>query len=152
MSAVVTNGPSGPTAGAATRRLPPVEPVAVVSLALIVVGGIVMASYVPRRPPLTVPVVLLAVSGALFLGNAAVLARLRDFAWARFLQVFKWALLAYAISAGMIEFAFVRNHTRGTPLLVVSLMLFIFAVDVPVIIAFTVARYAGARADRSATG
>jgi hypothetical protein len=127
-----------------TRRsgaLPPVAEVGVASLALIIVGGIYMASYVPRRPPLAVPTVLLVASAALLVLDAAWLARLRDFAWDRFRQVGRWALLAYIVSAGMIEFAFVRDHTRGGPLIVVTLMLVIFAVDVPLIIGFTVARY-----------
>jgi hypothetical protein len=34
------------------------------------------------------------------------------------------------------------DHVRGTPLAVVFVMLVIFALDVPLIIAFTVARYA----------
>ena len=55
--------------------------------------------------------------------------------------VFRWALLAYVISAGMIGFAFVKDHVRGAPLAVVFVMLVIFALDVPLIIAFTVARY-----------
>jgi hypothetical protein len=41
----------------------------------------------------------------------------------------------------MIEFAFVRNHTRGAPLAVVTGMLVVFALDVPFLIATTVARY-----------
>ena len=41
----------------------------------------------------------------------------------------------------MIGFAFVRDHTRGTPLALVIVMLVIFALDVPLVIAFTVARY-----------
>jgi Tfp pilus assembly protein PilX len=41
----------------------------------------------------------------------------------------------------MIAFAFVRDHTRGAPLAVVLVMLVIFALDVPLIIAFTVARF-----------
>jgi hypothetical protein len=48
---------------------------------------------------------------------------------------------AYVISAGMIGFAFVRDHTRGAPLALVIVMLVIFALDVPLVIAFTVARY-----------
>jgi hypothetical protein len=36
------------------RTLPPVAEVAVASLALIIVGGIYMASYVPRRPLLVI--------------------------------------------------------------------------------------------------
>jgi hypothetical protein len=67
---------------------------------------------------------------------------MREFAWETFFVVFRWALLAYVISAGMIEFAFARDHTRGTPLVVVTLMLIVFAVSVPLIIAFTVASYA----------
>jgi hypothetical protein len=106
-----------------------------------VIGGILMASYVPRRPPLAVPVSLASVSAVLLLAGAFLLARLEQFAWPRFFVVFRWALLAYVISAGMIGFAFIRDHTRGAPLALVLLMLVIFALDVPLIIAFTVARY-----------
>jgi hypothetical protein len=42
----------------------------------------------------------------------------------------------------MIGFAFIKDHVRGAPLAVVFAMLVIFALDVPLIIAFTVARYA----------
>ncbi len=69
------------------------------------------------------------------------LARLRDFAWGTFVTVFRWALLAYVVSAAMIEFAFVHDHVRGASLVVVSLMLVVFALSVPTTIAFTVARY-----------
>jgi hypothetical protein len=123
------------------RRFPPVAALTVGSLALIVVGGILMASYVPRRPPLGVPTALAAVSAALALASVFLLARLEQFAWDRFFLVFRWGLLAYAVSAGMIGFAFVRDHTRGAPLVLVLVMLVIYALDVPVVIAFTVARY-----------
>ncbi len=122
--------------------MPPVAQLAIVSLALVVIGGILMASYVPRRPPLAVPTALTVVSAALLLSGGYLASRLRPFAWDRFFLVFRWALLAYVISAGMIGFAFVRDHTRGAPLAVVLVMLVIFALDVPLIIAFTVARYA----------
>ena len=123
------------------RRLPPVAQLTVCSLALIVIGGILMASYVPRQPPLAVPTALTAVSAVLTLTSGFLLSRLEQFAWPRFFLAFRWALLAYVISAGMIGFAFVRDHTRGTPLALVIVMLVIFALDVPVVIAFTVARY-----------
>lgn len=51
------------------------------------------------------------------------------------------ALVVYLVSAGLIEFAFVKDHTRGGPLVVVNLMLAIFAVNLPLIIAFTTARF-----------
>ncbi len=131
-----------PPQGAPERRLPPVASAAVVSLGLMVVGGITMASYVPRRPALALPVVLLVAGAALLVGSLVALARIKEFAWRTFFLVAKWALVAYVVSAGMIEFAFVRNHTRGSPLAVVTAMLVVFALDVPLIIAFTVARYA----------
>ena len=123
------------------RRYPPIAQLTVASLALIVIGGILMASYVPRPPPLTAPAALTAVSAALALTSAVLLSRLEQFAWPRFFLTFRWALLAYVISAGIIGFAFVRDHTRGASLALVVVMLVIFALDVPVVIAFTVARY-----------
>lgn len=123
------------------RRLPPIAQLTVCSLSLVVIGGILMASYVPRQPPLAVPAALTAVSAVLALTSGLLLSRLKQFAWPRFFLAFRWALLAYVISAGMIGFAFVRDHTRGAPLALVIVMLVIFALDVPVVIAFTVARY-----------
>jgi drug/metabolite transporter (DMT)-like permease len=125
----------------AGRRFPPVAALTTVSLAMVVVGGILMASYVPRQPPLGLPTALACIGAALVLAAVVLLSRLTEFAWDRFFTVFRWALLAYVISAGMIGFAFVRDHTRGAPLALVLVMLVIFAVDVPIIIAFTVARY-----------
>jgi hypothetical protein len=125
----------------ASRRFPPVAPLAMASLGLIVVGGIVMASYAPRRPPLGVPIALF-VAGALVLAAAvAMLVRIPDFAWGTFFVVARWALLAYLVSAGMIEYAFIHNSTRGAPLTVVTLLLVVFVLDVPLLIAYTVARY-----------
>jgi hypothetical protein len=69
------------------------------------------------------------------------LTRIDDFAWPRFMQVAKWALLAYFVIAGMIEYAFVYDHTRGAQLVVMTAMLALFMLNVPVLIAFTVARY-----------
>jgi drug/metabolite transporter (DMT)-like permease len=100
-----------------------------------------MASYFPRRPPLGVPIALLAGSAALFAIGVVMLVRVRDFAWDTFFLVGRWALLAYLIQAGMIEFAFVHNHASGPPLVVVTLMLVMFAITIPTVIAFTVARY-----------
>jgi len=42
----------------------------------------------------------------------------------------------------MIEFAFVRDQTRGASLLICTCMLVVFTLSVPTTIAFTVARYA----------
>jgi len=127
------------------RRFPPVAELGVASLALIVIGGIYMASYSPRRPPLGIPVFLTVAAGVLLLVNVVMLAVTKGLAWDKFFLVFRWSLLAYLVAAGLIEFAFVRNHTRGGGLVVLTVMLLLFAVDVPLIISFTVARYQSIR-------
>jgi len=123
------------------RRLPPVTEVGMVSLALIVIGGIYLSAHLPQHVPLGPAVALLAASAVLLIGNLASLARVEGFAWRRFFEVGRWALLAYAITAGMIEYVFVRNHLSGGALVVLTLSLIVYAVHVPMLIAFTVARY-----------
>ena len=123
------------------QRLPPVTQIGMASLALIVAGGVYLAANITSDISLAPAVVLLALSFALLLGNLVALSRVRGFAWGRFVQVAKWALLAYAITAGMIEYAFLRNDVSGGPLVVLTLSLVVYAVHVPMLIGFTVARY-----------
>lgn len=131
--------PSGPSL--IDRRLPPVTEIGAASMIAIAGGVIYLAAYLPKHAPLVWALVLLALAAALQVTNIVLLSRLRDFAWDRFFQVGKWALLAYAVIAGMIEFAFVFDHTRGAQLAVMTAMLALFMLNVPVLIAFTVARY-----------
>ena len=137
-----------PHAGTGERDdLPPVTPLAMASLALIVAGGIYLSSHIPNHVPLTPAIVLLAASALLLAVNLLLLSRVEDFAWGRFFDVAKWALLAYVAIAGMIEYAFLRNHLKGGPLVVLTLSLVVFAVHVPLLIGFTVARFHGPAAE-----
>jgi hypothetical protein len=123
------------------RRLPPVTELGMASLALIVAGGIYLSAHLPQHVPLGPAVVLLALSALLLAGNLVALARVDDFPWGRFFEVAKWSLLAYAVIAGMIEYAFLQNHVSGGPLVVLTLSLVVFAVHVPILVGFTVARF-----------
>jgi hypothetical protein len=122
-------------------RYPPFTQIGMVSLGLIVIGGIYLASHIPQHVPLGLPIALLIGSAVLVAVNLALLTRVPGFAWARFFQVGKWALLAYLLTAGLIEFAFLQNHIKGGPLVILTLSLLVYAVQVPALIAFTVARY-----------
>jgi hypothetical protein len=123
------------------RRLPPVTQVGMASLALIVAAGIYLSAHLPNHVSLGPAIALLGASALLLAGNLAALARVHGFPWRRFFEIARWALVAYAIIAGMIEYAFLRNHVSGGPLVVLTLSLVVFAVHVPVLIGFTVARY-----------
>ena len=123
------------------RRYPPVTQLGMLSLGLIVAGGIYLSSHIPQHVPLAPAVALLVASTLVLVLNYALLRRVPDFAWCRFLQVGRWALLAYLITAGMIEYVFVRNHLKGGPLVILTLSLVVYALQVPTLIGFTVARY-----------
>jgi hypothetical protein len=123
------------------RKLPPVTEVGAAAMVAVAVGVIYNAAYLPKHAQTGVAIAILAVAAGLELANGVLLARIRDFAWPRFRQVAGWALAAYLVIAGMIEFAFVYDHTHGTQLVILTLMLVLFMLNVPVLIAFTVARY-----------
>jgi hypothetical protein len=123
------------------RRLPPVTQLGMLSLSLIVAAVIYLSAHLPEHVSLGPAIALLAASALLLIGNVVALRRTKGFAWGRFLEVARWALLAYAIIAGLIEYVFLRNNTSGGALIVLTLSLLVFAFTVPVLIAFTVARY-----------
>jgi hypothetical protein len=121
--------------------LPPVTQLGMASLALVVAGGIYLAAHIPNNVPLGPAIALLGASVLVLACNIALLIRVKDFAWGRFFAVAKWALLAYLMIAGLILYAFLRDSLSGGPLVVLTCSLIVFAVHVPLLIGFTVARY-----------
>jgi hypothetical protein len=121
--------------------LPPVARLATATLALVVIGGIYMAAQIDRSVTLAPPLVLAIVAGMVLLVNVVLLSRIREFAWDTFFRVFGWTLLVYLTIAGILEYVFVYDHTPGRQLALFSAMLFIFAIDVPLLLGFSVARY-----------
>jgi hypothetical protein len=123
------------------RELPPVTQIAMASLALIVAGGIYIAANLPNHVPLGPAVALLAASALLLLVNVVALARVPDFNREAFFGVARWAAVAYAVIAGILEYVFVNDGTRGGVLVVLTLSLVVYAIHIPLLIGFTVARY-----------
>lgn len=124
---------------------PPIPLVCVSSMVLVFVSGIYLAAYLPRRAPLGPAAGFVAAGGAALLVAIFLVARLRDFAWDSFFLVVKWALLAYLVIAGILEYVFVDDGTRGSMLVLLTLSLFIFAVDIPILFGFSVARFQSRR-------
>ena len=124
------------------RKLPPFTELGMLALALIVIGGIYLASHIPQHVSLGPAIALLIAAAAVMAVNFTLLARVPGFDWARFFLVGKWALCGYAFIASMIEYAFLQDHLSGGPLVILTLSLVVFALQVPGLIAFTVARFA----------
>jgi hypothetical protein len=124
------------------RRLPPVSWLGAGTLALSIVAAILITSSIPDDPPLAVAIPLLAGAAVLLLVAIVLLARVQGFAWDTFFLVAKWSLVGYIVIAGMIEFAFVHDDVPNERLIPMSAMLALFAIDVPLLLGFSVARYA----------
>ena len=128
-------------APAAERRFPPIDKLADVALVLVIIGGIYMAANLPGTVALGPAWALCALAAVVLVVDIVLLARIKDFAWQKFWLVAGWALLAYLVIAGMIGYAFVYDGVRGQALFLVLAMLGIFAVIVPLLLGFSVARY-----------
>jgi hypothetical protein len=123
------------------QKLPPVTQVAVVSFVCVIASGIWIVSHLPKHVPIAPSIILLAVSISLVAFNVFSLTRIEDFRWDAFIGVAKWSLLAYAVISGLLEWVFVKDGTRGPELVVLTLSLVIFAIHVPLLMGYTVARY-----------
>jgi hypothetical protein len=122
-------------------RRPPIWECGVAALTFVVVSVIYLASYLPGKPN-TVPVyVLLAAATLLVVAQLVMIGALSSFSRSSFHAVAGWSLVAYIVIGGMIEYVFLRNHTRGEELALLTWGLVLFVVDVPLILGFSVARY-----------
>mgnify|MGYP003344467705 CR=1 FL=1 len=141
-------GPGGPDAEDLRQAgLPPTARIGAATLVLVVAGGIWLAATYGHAGALVIPTVLTIAAAALLVVNVALLARVREFAWPVFFRVLGWALLAYLVIAGILEFVFLFDHTPGARLVLLSGLLLLFALDVPLLLAFSVARWQPVEAD-----
>jgi membrane protein YdbS with pleckstrin-like domain len=141
---MTTAAPPTPAPGAgrpADRTMPPVDILAMVTLALIIASGIYLAAHLPSPAPKGPAVALIAVAGVILVVDVVMLSRIKPFAWKVFWQVAGWALLAYAVIAGILLFVFIDDQTRGFMLVALTVSLVFFAIDIPLLLAFSVARY-----------
>ena len=125
----------------AERKFPPISEICVAVLILMVVGGVFVAAHLPAHVSMTLPTFLIATAGLLLIANVLILARIPAFAWASFYKVARWTFLAEGIVAGILEYIFVFDGTRGSVLVLMTSALVIFVLDLSVLFGFSVARY-----------
>lgn len=123
------------------RSFPPIDKLADLAMVLVIIGGIYMAANLPGNISLTPSIVLLVLAACVLVVDVVLLVRLEDFAWGTFRLVAGWALVAYCVIAGMIGYAFIYDGTRGEPLVILLGMLAVFAIAVPLLLGFSVARF-----------
>jgi hypothetical protein len=121
------------------RSMPPIIEVGCVAMVLCIAGVIYLVSY--GDPSLAPAIGLVVAAGVVVLGNVAILARIPDFNWRVFQQVGFWTLVGYAVIAGMLMFTFIYDKLPTGQLALLCGTLAVFAVDIPIMLAFSVARF-----------
>jgi hypothetical protein len=120
---------------------PPIGEIGVAALICVVVSVIYLAAYLPGKPNTLPAYVLLGLASLLMLASGFLVGSLERFARSTFHLVAAWALLAYVVIGGMIEYVFLRNHTSGEELALLTWGLALFVLDVPLLLGFGVARF-----------
>jgi hypothetical protein len=123
------------------QKLPPVSELAIATMILVVTGGIYMAGHIPNDVPTLLPTILTAVAALILLANVIMLAQVKHFAWPIFKQVAGWSLVGYGVISGLLLWVFIRDDIPSDVMTLLSASLVIFAVNIPLLFGFSVARY-----------
>ena len=126
------------------ERLPPVAELCVATMVLVVIGGTYIAAHVPREVPLALPTVLVVAAFALMAVNVGLFARVKEFAWGTFWLVFTRSLAGYGVISGLLVYVFVRGDIPGDVMGFLAASLVVYAIDIPLLLGFSVARYQAA--------
>jgi hypothetical protein len=121
------------------RGMPPIIEVGLVAMGLCIVGVIYLVSY--ADPALGPAIGLIVAAAIVMLINIWILVKTPNFNWPLFWTVWKWTLLGYAIIAGMLMYTFIYDQLPSGQLALLVGTLAVFAVDIPIMLAFSVARY-----------
>lgn len=125
-------------------RRPPIWECGVATLILVVISVVYLAAHIPEKPNTTPVYILLGAATLLIVAQLVMIGSLDHFSRGSFHTVSLWALAAYIVIGGMIEYVFIKNGTRGEELALLTWGLALFVVDVPLILGFSVARYQAA--------
>jgi hypothetical protein len=123
------------------QKFPPINQLCLASLTFIIIDGIYIAAHLPNLPSMLIVTTLLGLGGVLALFAAIWLSQIKNLAWDKFFKVFRWVILEYVVEAGMLEYIFIYDHVRGQMLVILTLALILFAIDIPIIMSFTAARF-----------
>jgi len=123
------------------HKLPPVGELAILTMTLVVSGGIYMAAHIPDDVPTLLPTALTVIAALVLAVNVFMLSRVKRFAWPIFRQVAGWSLVGYGVISGLLLWVFIRDAIPNDVMTLLTASLVIFAVNIPLHFGFAVARY-----------
>lgn len=109
-------------------------------ISCILAAGIILAHF-PGPAPLWGSVLWISIASLLTLVTILLILRRKRFARGVFFKVAKWVFLYILVISGVGEFVLVFDGTRGEPLVIITIMLVLFLINIPMLWGFSVARH-----------
>ncbi len=106
----------------------------------ILAAGIILA-YFPGPAPLWGSVLWVCIASVLTLVSIVLIIRRKSFARRLFFKVAKWVFLYILVISGVGEYVLVFDGTRGGTLVIMTIILVLFLINIPMLWGFSVARH-----------
>jgi len=131
--------PSAPYAGDTTRS-PVVACIVGTIVSCILAAGIIIV-HIPAPAPMWGSIMWVCIAAVLTVATIVLILRKKPFARKRFFTVAKWVFLYILVLTGMGEYVMAFDGMRGEALVVMTVILLLFLVNIPMLWGFSVARH-----------
>jgi len=123
-----------------TTRSPVVACIVGTIISCILAAGIIIV-HTPAPAPMWGSIMWVCIAAVLTVATIVLILGKKPFARKRFFTVAKWVLLYILVLTGMGEFVLVFDGMRGETLVVMTIILLLFLVNIPMLWGFSVARH-----------
>ena len=123
-----------------TTRSPVVACIVGTIISCILAAGIIIA-HVPEPAPMWGSIMWVCIAAVLTVATVVLILRKRPFARKRFFTVAKWVFLYILLLTGMGEYVMAFDGMRGEALVIMTVILLLFLVNIPMLWGFSVARH-----------
>jgi hypothetical protein len=123
-----------------TKSSPIIASIIGTVISCILAAGIIIA-HIPGPAPMWGSVMWVCIAAVLTIATVILILRKKPFARKLFFKVAKWVFLYILVLSGMGEYVIVFDGTRGEPLVVMTIILLLFLVNIPMLWGFSVARH-----------
>jgi hypothetical protein len=123
-----------------TRSSPIIACIVGTIVSCIIAAGIIIA-HIPEPPPMWGSYMWLSIAGVLTVATIVQILMKKRFARKLFFKVAKWVFLYILVLTGMGEYVIAFDGTRGTTLVVMTIILLLFLINIPMLWGFSVARH-----------
>lgn len=123
-----------------TTRSPVVACIVGTIVSCILAAGIIIV-HIPAPAPMWGSIMWVCIAAVLTVATMVLILRKKPFARKRFFTVAKWVFLYILVLTGMGEYVMAFDGMRGETLVVMTIILLLFLVNIPMLWGFSVARH-----------